>query len=89
MQLTAKQLKNLPVYTKSQEFVGKIKEIEIDSNTHSVRRYLVKSTQVVKILAGEELLISPGQVVCLDEQKMIVEDALIKDNGFIKEPVVV
>lgn len=81
-----KQLKNLPVYTKSEEFLGKIKDVEINSDDHRVIKYVINSSDVIKRISGKELFIGPGQVISLDEQKMIVEDSTEKENKLIKEP---
>lgn len=84
---TFKQLKNLPVYTKSNDFIGKIKDVEINCDSHTVSRYVIKSSDVVKRIAGEEIIISPSQVISLDEQKMVVEDNVGRENDLAKEPV--
>lgn len=81
-----KQLKNLPVYTKGEEFLGKIKDIEINNSDHRVNKYIIKSANVVKRVSGEEIIISPNQVISLDKQKMIVEDSLEKETELVKEP---
>ena len=81
-----KQLKNLPVYTKSNNFLGKIKDIEINGDDHYIDKYVIKSSDMVKRISGKEIIISPGQVVSLDERKMIVEDNVEKESGLIKEP---
>jgi sporulation protein YlmC with PRC-barrel domain len=86
---TFKQLKNLPVYSKSNDFLGKIKNIEINCDSHIISRYIIKSSDVVKRISGKEIIISPSQVISLDEQKMVVEDNLLKDEDLVKEPVAV
>lgn len=89
MQLTAKQLKNLPVFTKSNDCLGKIKEVEINSDTQNVSKYIVKSSQMTKRLVGGELIINPSQVVSIDRQKMVVEDNVVRNESLIKEPVAI
>jgi len=89
MSLTFKQLKNLPVYTKSNEFLGKVKDVEINCDSHTISRYVIKNSDVIKIIAGKEILISPSQIISLDEQKMVVEDNVSWENDLVKEPVAV
>ncbi|MBU1131486.1 PRC-barrel domain-containing protein [Patescibacteria group bacterium] len=89
MNLSTRQLKNLPVYSKNDDCLGKIKEIEIDSNSHNITKYIIKSSQITERLAGAELIISPSQVVSIDNQKMIVEDNIIRDKNLIKEPAAI
>ncbi|MBU1037137.1 PRC-barrel domain-containing protein [Patescibacteria group bacterium] len=88
MYILSKKLKNLPVYTKSKEYLGKIQEIEIDLDNQNIVRYLVKSNQMVKRLVGKQLIIKPPQVLSLDEEKMVVEDNIIKEKkaGLVREP---
>ena len=86
---TFRQLKNLPVYTKSNEFLGKVKDVEFNIDSHNINKYIIKSSDMVKRIVGKELLISPSQIINIDEQKMIVEDNVGKENGLINEAVTV
>ena len=79
MQLTLKQLKNLPIYTKSNDCLGKIEDIEINSQTQNISLYIVKSSQLTKRLADKKLLIAASQVISLDNKKMVVEDGVVKE----------
>jgi len=81
------KLINLPVYTKSGENLGKLKEIEIDTNTHQISNYLVKSSQMINRLSTKQLIIKPSQVVGVDKEKMIVEDSVIRQEGLIGEAI--
>jgi len=83
---TFKQLKNLPVYTKNKDFLGKIKDVEINCENHSISRYIIKNSDVVKRIAGEEIIISPSQIVSLDDKKMVVEDNFVSESNLAKEP---
>ncbi len=86
MDLTFRQLKNLPVYTKSNEYLGKIQEMEINSETQNISKYIIKSSQVSKRLVGKKLWLNPHQVISIDEQKMIVEDGAVKEGVLVNEP---
>lgn len=89
MYLNGQQLKNLSVVTKSGQLLGKIKDIEINTDTQNISKYVVKSNQITKRLAGKELIISPSQVISIDNQKMVVEDNVVKDRRLVGEPVAI
>ncbi|MEK9152343.1 MAG: PRC-barrel domain-containing protein [Patescibacteria group bacterium] len=71
------QLRGLPVFTKSGGRVGKVSGFVLDPAAHSVSRYLVRRGRSLSRLLPEELAVSPVQVVSLDEEKMVVIDAVI------------
>lgn len=90
MSFNFKQLKNLPVYTRSGDFLGKINEIEINTETQAISKYLIKSSQVTKRLAGAGLMVSPSQVITIDDEKMVIEDSLIKEEKkLVNEPAAI
>jgi len=74
MAFLIKDLKHLPVYTKSGFFLGKIKEAEIDSETQQIIKYFVSSANPLKNVLAEELIISSSQVISLNKEKMVVDD---------------
>lgn len=81
MRLTNKNLISLPVETKSGEKLGKIASFEIDSETHQIIWYCVKSLNPIKDLVfQDQLIISPTQVISITAKKMVVEDGVIKDK---------
>ena len=89
MQLTTKQLKNLPVYTKSNNCLGKIEEVEINTQNQNISCYIVKSTKLSKRLSDKKLIINSSQVISIDNKKMVVEDGIIKETkkGLVKSPL--
>lgn len=89
MYLNSKAIRNLPVMTKSGSFLGKIKEIEIDAETQNISRYFVVSNQMVKRLANKELIIASAQVLSIDNEKMVVEDNLVKEEEVVKQAAAV
>lgn len=87
MIINSKDLAGLLVETKSGLVLGKIKSFEIDSETQSVLRYIVKSRNLIsKLLSKEanELIISRNQVVSIKGEKMIVEDGVVKEAKTVK-----
>ncbi len=83
MLLKSKQIIDLPVYTQSNDFLGKINSFSIDQETQQVVNYEVSSSSWLQNLIGQEktLLISVGQVVELTAAKMIVLDAVVKETA--------
>lgn len=89
MYLTARKIKNLPVVTKSGRILGKVKDLEINSETQTISKYLVKSDKLMERLIDQELLIDAGQVISLTEKELVVDDAVVKDVGLARESVAV
>ncbi len=84
MIINHKNLVGLPVLTKSGLLLGKIRSFEIESDTQTVLRYVVKSGSLISKLLSEEvseIIIGRNQVLSLDEEKMMVDDALVKELG--------
>ncbi|MBT3690140.1 PRC-barrel domain-containing protein [bacterium] len=84
MNIAWENLKNLPVFTQSNQQLGRICDIEIDSKTHSINKYIIKSSKVIKRLTEENILISPSQVIAIDENKMIVVDNVVQNKVLVK-----
>jgi sporulation protein YlmC with PRC-barrel domain len=80
MQLLVSQIKNLPVATKNGQILGKIKDVEINSETQAINKYLVKSHKLTPLLMGQELIISASQVISLTDKQLTVEDAVVKEG---------
>ena len=89
MFINLKAIRNLPVMTKNGRPLGKIKEIEIDAETQNISRYFITSNQMVKRLANKELIIAASQVLSIDNEKMVVEDNLIKEEEAVKQAAAV
>lgn len=81
MSLSSKDLINLPVYTQSDKYLGKVLSFEIDADTQTVIKYYVRAGSLAAELLGEskELIISQNQVISLTEEKMVVEDLVGMD----------
>lgn len=65
---------NLPVYTKSGRYLGRIVEVEVDALARTVVYYHVAPFFVLARLWCKRLLISPNQVASLSKSCMVVED---------------
>lgn len=94
MNLNHKQLLDLPVYTESNAYLGRVTSFELNPETHQIVVYYVGSSSWVRTLLGEkipELKIAAAQVVSLTEEKMVVEDLVIREKAktekvFLKQP---
>lgn len=89
MFINSKAIRNLPVITKNGHPLGKIKEIEVDAETQNISRYFITSNQMVKRLANQELIIAASQVLSIDNEKMMVEDNLVKEEEAVKQAAAV
>ncbi|MFH0804786.1 MAG: PRC-barrel domain-containing protein [Patescibacteria group bacterium] len=85
MNLQLRQLSNLPVYTQSGQHLGRVVDFELDSTSQSVLQYHVRSSQLIRELLRQDLLVSREQVVSLTNEKMVVEDSTVPADG--KQPV--
>ena len=73
-----KQLINLPVYTQSGNYLGRVVDLEIDPETGQVKNYLIKSHNFLKNLFQGRLIISANQVLSVSKDKVVVRDAFKK-----------
>lgn len=84
MVLPLSQIKNLPVFTKSEMRLGIITDLELDTDSQSILRYLVQRSQILGRLQ-ESLLIHRSQVLSLTSEKMIVDDNVSEEKSEQKE----
>ncbi|MFA4818262.1 MAG: PRC-barrel domain-containing protein [Patescibacteria group bacterium] len=72
---------NIPVYTQSDIYLGRITGIEIDPATWQVVRLVVKNKafNLPLLNKNKTILISPRQVISLSKTKMIVADTTVKN----------
>jgi sporulation protein YlmC with PRC-barrel domain len=74
--ISDKEIKNLPVYGKSNSKIGRVIGFDLDSESQSVIRYHVKPQQVIKNIFRGNLIISREQVIEINKEKMIVDDSV-------------
>jgi sporulation protein YlmC with PRC-barrel domain len=77
MILKKNDLINLPVYTRSNQHLGRVADFEVDPQTQQIVRYEVKSGGIIGDLLSKELLVSREQVVSISPEKMVVEDTAV------------
>ena len=83
MLINFSHLKNLPVFTQSGLFLGRIVDLEIDADSQSIINYLVQRGRLVGRWQ-KPLLIHRQQVISISKEKMIVEDAIAKQLETVK-----
>lgn len=76
MLLRVRELLNLSVVTQSGAHLGRLAGFEFEAESQTIVRYEVRRS-----LFGPPLLVSRGQVIAIDAQQMIVEDALVPVTG--------
>jgi len=72
---------HLTVRTESGHQLGYVVDVDIDPETHQVMAYYVKSSRLMPYLVKSPLLISPTQVISVDEKEMVVEDAVAGERA--------
>jgi len=89
MNLRRKDIIGLPVFTQSGQALGKVTDLEIDSETQKILRYHARCEKIIKEIIAKELIISAEQVISIDREKMIVDDNITKEKKQTYEPEVV
>lgn len=84
MLTTAKNLINTPVITESGQPVGKVLDINVETETQSIHSYAVKPSKLISGLIHPHLQIHRGQVVDISQDKIIVEDNFDKGLRFVQ-----
>lgn len=75
MRIDYNQIKKLPVKTVSGQYLGKVKNLEIDVDNHQIIKYYVGVGFLSK-----NLLIASGQVKSITTKVILVEDLLDKST---------
>lgn len=73
MIINKKQLKKVAVETQSGISLGYVTDFEVETDTGTIEKYMVRSR-----IWENALLISKAQIISFDQDKMIVEDAVVK-----------
>lgn len=85
MRISSEDLLNLPVESQSGQRLGRISGFDVDTESHRVMRYYVK-TGLIRGLWHQQLLIDPVQVVSISKEKMVVEDGAIREPATELDP---
>jgi len=71
---------NLSVETSSGNALGAVSGVDIETETHAIKSYRVKSKGIIKGLLNDELVISSTQVISIDKDKMVVNDNAVTEK---------
>ncbi len=74
MFINHQKLIHLPVFTESGTKLGHVYDLEIDLDTHQIRKYMVGP----RFIGKETYLITPAQIKSITAEKMVVEDTITK-----------
>ena len=74
MKISSDKLIGLLVETESGQQLGRINSFNLETNSQSILEYIIKPSNVIKDLVENDLIISRGQVVNINQKKMVVED---------------
>jgi len=74
MRLSGKDIKGLPVETRSGRSLGKVAGMIVETEDHRVVQYVVKKAHSLAKILPAEILVNRDQVVSIDAEKMVVED---------------
>jgi sporulation protein YlmC with PRC-barrel domain len=84
MLISEKQFKKIRVETQSGQYLGRLISFDLETDTGKIEKYHIKSQNSIAGLFATNLIIDKDQVINFDEQKMVVEDSLIKEKSTIK-----
>lgn len=82
MVISSNDIVNVPVFTVSGKHLGRVSSFDLESEAGAmvISRFYVR-TGLIKGLWHEQLIIHYSQVVSLDREKMVVEDAVTKESA--------
>ena len=78
-QLSFEAIIHLPVYTQSGTYLGRVADVLLDQEQMRVAQFVVRKQRLAVL--SSELLIHRNQVISLNEEKMVVDDASIKQSA--------
>ena len=76
--LDDKTLLRLPVETKGGAALGRVSGFEFDAGTQAILRYSVRPKGLAARMIEKPLVVAREQVLSIDAEKMVVDDAVEK-----------
>lgn len=76
MILISDQLIGLKVATTSGHILGKVKDFEFNTETGKITSYIISSSDLVKKITAQNLIINTNQVIEITNELMIVDDSV-------------
>lgn len=89
MILTNDNLIGLKVVTKNGQILGKVKDFEFNTDNYKIEKIIVSSSDLVKKITSQNLIINIDQVIEITIKKIIVDDNLILNTEKIKQAVAI
>ncbi|MFA5134939.1 MAG: PRC-barrel domain-containing protein [Patescibacteria group bacterium] len=77
----------LPVYTQSDDHVGKVADFEVDPELQRIVRYHVRPGDIIRGILQRELLVNSEQVVSITNERMVIEDGTVRVQDQKKVPL--
>ena len=87
MLINEKQFKKIKVETKSGQALGRLSSFDLETNTGQIMKYYVKAQNYLAGLFANSLLIDKDQIISFDNEKMIVQDNVIKVDAKVDAEV--
>lgn len=85
MILSAKKIIGLSVETKSGQYLGRIRDFEVDADTLEILRLLVRPVGIIKGFAAGDLIMAKSSVISVDKKKIIVLDLVGEELAGAKQ----
>lgn len=82
-----KKIKDLPVYTESNNFLGYPTDLEINCETGKINKIFVRNKNLLKNLFQGCLIIDFNQIISISKKEIIVEDNIKKVEDLASNPV--
>ena len=76
--LLFEEIIGVPVYTQSEDYLGRVDKVVCEPNTQRALQYWVRDSHWFRRWLGKKLIIHRSQVVSLTKEKMVVFDATVK-----------
>ncbi|MEK7652916.1 MAG: PRC-barrel domain-containing protein [Patescibacteria group bacterium] len=76
----------LVVKTKTGQFLGHVKDLEIQTESFQVAKFIISPSAITKKILGDDLIIDSSQVIEINEKEIVVEDTLVGVRA-VNEPI--
>ena len=84
MKINKKQFKKVRVETQSGQYLGRLCDFAIETDTGIIEKYYVKSNIPIAGLFEKKFLVDKRQIISFDSKKMVVEDGVFKKKAGAK-----
>lgn len=74
MQITAKTFIGLKVKTKSGQYLGRVRDFDVDADALEIKKIYVRPAGIVKGFSTGDLIVDKTSVLSIDDEKITVLD---------------